>query len=136
MDVYGTAYLRNESLSEHLPNYLQKQMTFSTSLVFTMIQFQSESMTTIGDHIDELVHQSKKKALKKKEMFVVDLGFQTRVWPSEQQSVKHSFYFMNAQKDVDDEILNSMLNNTESVSETCQKFFYAREDNSSKDGSD
>ena len=87
MDVYGTAYLRNESLSEHLPNYLQKQMIFSTSLVFSVIQFQSESMTTIGDHIDELVHQSKKKALKKKEMFVVDLGFQTRVWPSEQQPV-------------------------------------------------
>ena len=60
--------------------------------------------------------------------------FRTCPWPNEQQSVKHLLFFMNVQNSVGGEMVHLMLNNSEPISETCQRFSYAREDNSSKDG--
>ena len=74
------------------------------------------------------------KALRGREMIVRNLDFfQIRPWVNDQQLVRHLLFFINVQNSVGGEMFNLMLNNSESISETCQKLSYAREDNSSRD---
>jgi hypothetical protein len=58
--------------------------------------------------------------------------FRTHPWPNEQLSVKHLLFFANVQNGVGTEIL-SLLLNSESISDSCRKLCYFKEESSKDD---
>jgi hypothetical protein len=110
--------------------YLERPMAFSTSPKFKVIRFEFESVTSLDDCIDELVEQGNDNSFKRFDYFDYLDFFRIHQWPNKQQSVKHLLFFANIQNSVGIDILNLLLNSG-SISETCQKLSYSREEDSS-----
>ena len=56
VDVYVAAHLQKKSLFEVLVRYFERPTSFSSSPKFKIIKFEFESVTSLDDCIDELVH--------------------------------------------------------------------------------
>jgi hypothetical protein len=114
--------------------YLERPMAFSTSPKFKVIRFEFESVTSLDDCIDELVEQGNENLFNLYYYYCYYFDyldfFRTHQWPNEQQSVKYLLFFANVQNSVGTDILNLLLN-SESISDTCQKLYYSREEDSS-----
>lgn len=110
--VYGAPYLQKKSLFEDLVRCFERPTSFSTNPKFKVIKFEFESVTSLDDCIDELVHHD---------------FFRTRQWSREQQTVKHLLLFSNIQNSVGTEMLN-LLFNCETIGDTCHKLVYSKEE--------
>lgn len=131
--MYGAAYLQKKSLFEDLMRYLERPIAFSPNPKFKIVRFQFESVTTMDDCVDELIQQGKTKIFRRTIHHFLHLDFfRTRPWINDQQSVKHLLFLVNIQNSVGGEMLNMILNNSQSASDACQKLSYSREENSSK----